>query len=60
MAYITIKGYCPVQKKNFEISAEIFDRAKKYIGRVDCNYVRNLNQCNQPQCPIVKESGYHQ
>lgn len=58
MNYVSLTGYCPEQKKEFTISAKLFDETVKKIGRVECNYKRYGGNCTQSQCPIVKQNGY--
>lgn len=57
--YITLTGKCPVQNKPFSVSVKLFDESSKFIGRVECDFVRHGGDCNQSQCPIVKQNGYH-
>lgn len=60
MSHVSISGYCPVQNKETTITAKLFDESTKYIGRVECEYIKNGGYCNQNQCPIVSENHYRQ
>lgn len=56
---IELKGYCPVQKREYVISTKVLSKPDRLVGRVQCEYSRPPHECFVSPCPIVNENGYH-
>ena len=61
MAYIkTVRGFCPIQKSNYSISATIvpnptFDNPDFFeVGTIECTYARSkgCELLNAKECPL--------